>query len=142
MYYNIDKISIFTSPSSTTLDVLNSRVLKLTDESGFNFHRLYHRVPTERQWPLSGTHSIMMVKSAQPGEDGVCTPSPFRSIYHHEQSCGVHSSREGRYIPLFLSPLPLYVICGLYVLLCWTQKPTEHSSSRSVQCNHLELSLI
>jgi hypothetical protein len=26
-----------------------------------------HRVHTEWQWPLSGVHSIMMVKSAQPG---------------------------------------------------------------------------
>ncbi len=26
-----------------------------------------------RQWPLSGVHSIMMVKSAQPGKGGRCT---------------------------------------------------------------------
>ncbi len=26
-----------------------------------------------------------------------CTPSPFHSIYHHEQSCGVCSSWGGRY---------------------------------------------
>jgi hypothetical protein len=32
---------------------------------------------TEWQRPLSGVHSIMMVKSAQPGEGGGCTPSPF-----------------------------------------------------------------
>ena len=36
-----------------------------------------HRAQTESQWPLSGVHSIMMVKSAQPGEGGGCTPSPF-----------------------------------------------------------------
>jgi hypothetical protein len=68
---------------------------------------------TEWQWPLSGAHSIMMVKSAQPGEGGAmggCTPSLFHSIYHHKQSCGVHSSWEGRYTPS-ISPLPLYVLC-------------------------------
>jgi len=31
----------------------------------------------------------MMVKSAQPGEDGGCSPFPFNSIYHHKQRCGV-----------------------------------------------------
>jgi hypothetical protein len=40
----------------------------------------------------SGVHSIMMVKSAQPGESGGCTPAPFRPIYHHEQSYGARSS--------------------------------------------------
>jgi hypothetical protein len=43
---------------------------------------------TEWQWPLSGLHSIIMVKS---GDEG-CTLSPFHSIYHHEQSCCVRSS--------------------------------------------------
>jgi hypothetical protein len=52
-----------------------------------------HRVHTEWQWPLSGVHTtIMRIKSAQPGVVGGCTPSPFHSIYHHEQSCGVRSS--------------------------------------------------
>jgi hypothetical protein len=32
---------------------------------------------TEWQWPLSGVHSIMMVKSAQPGENRECSPSFF-----------------------------------------------------------------
>jgi hypothetical protein len=40
-----------------------------------------------------GLHTtIMRVKSAQPGVVGGCTPSPFHSIYHHEQRCGVRSS--------------------------------------------------
>ncbi len=65
-----------------------------------------HRVHTERQWPLSG------VKSAQPDEDGGCTPSPFHSIYYHEQNCGVRSNWEGRYTPP-ISPLSLYAICEL-----------------------------
>jgi hypothetical protein len=29
-----------------------------------------HRVHPEWQWPLSGIHSIMMIKSAQSGEGG------------------------------------------------------------------------
>ncbi len=73
-----------------------------------------HRVHTEWQWPLPGVHSIMMEKSAQPAEDKGCTlhaPSPFHSIYHHKQSCGVPSSWEGRYTPP-ISPLPLYVTSG------------------------------
>ncbi len=38
-----------------------------------------HRVHTEWQWPLSGVHSILMVKSTQPAEDKGCTlhPPPF-----------------------------------------------------------------
>ncbi len=49
---------------------------------------------TEWQRPLSGLYSIMMVKSAQPGEGGGCTPTPFHSIYHHKQSCGVYAAAE------------------------------------------------
>ncbi len=60
----------------------------------FIYHLEESSGATEWQWPLSGTHSIMMVKSAQPGEGG-CTPSPFHSIYHHKQSCGVRSSWDG-----------------------------------------------
>jgi hypothetical protein len=52
---------------------------------------------TERQWPLFGVRSIMMVKSAQPGEGGRYTPTPFHSIYHHD-------------ITPPISPLPLYVL--------------------------------
>ncbi len=40
--------------------------------------------------------------------------SPFHSIYHHEQSCGVQytSSWEGRFTHPIIS-LPLYVLCGI-----------------------------
>jgi hypothetical protein len=41
---------------------------------------------------LSGVHSIMMEKLAQPSEGGGWTPTPFHYIYHHVQSCGVRSS--------------------------------------------------
>jgi hypothetical protein len=55
-----------------------------------------------------------MVKSAQPGEGGGCTPFIFHSIYHHEQSCVVPvcSSWEGRYTPP-ISPPPFSPLC------CW-----------------------
>ncbi len=35
---------------------------------------------------------------------GGCTPTPFQSIYHHEESCGVRSNWEGIYTPP-VSPL-------------------------------------
>jgi hypothetical protein len=42
--------------------------------------------------PLTGVHSILMEKSAQPGEGGGCTARPppvttVYSIYYHVQSC-------------------------------------------------------
>ncbi len=92
-----------------TRRTLNHIVLKLTDgtanmaaASGQN-----HRVHTEWLLPLSGLHSIMMEKLAQPGEGGGggCTPTPFHSIYHHVQSCGVHFQLRGqiqRYTEYFL----------------------------------------
>jgi hypothetical protein len=74
------------------------------------------RVHTEWQWTLSGVHTLMIVKSVQLGEGGGgCTPSPFHSIYRHEQSYGVRSSSEGGYTP-HISPLPLYVLCGVLFL--------------------------
>jgi hypothetical protein len=44
-----------------------------------------------QQRQVSGVHSITVEKLAQ--------PTPFHYIYHHVQSCGVRSSREGRYTP-------------------------------------------
>jgi hypothetical protein len=40
---------------------------------------VYTTEHTDCQWPLSGVHSIMMVKSAQPGDDawGGARPPPF-----------------------------------------------------------------
>jgi hypothetical protein len=54
---------------------------------------------------LSGVHSILVVKSAQLGEGGGCTPSPFHSIHHHERSCGVPyaSAERAKTLPYFSS---------------------------------------
>ncbi len=90
------------------------------------------------QWPLSGVHSIMTVNSAQPGGGGGCTSSPLHSIYHHEQSCSVFSSLEGRYTPI--SPLYPFLLSGvesdsvcmtseIQLNLC-TQQPNGGSSNR------------
>ncbi len=54
--------------------------------------------PALKQCPFSSVHSIMMEKSAQPGEGGGCT---IHYIYHHVQSWSVRSSWEGRYILLY-----------------------------------------
>jgi hypothetical protein len=59
---------------------------------------------------LAYVNSIMMEKSAQTGEGGGSTSTPFHYVYHHVQSCGF-SSWEGRYT-LPISTLPQYVLCG------------------------------
>jgi len=68
----------------------------------------------DSQWPLSGVHSIMMEKSAQPGVDGGCTPTLFHYIYHYVQSCSVLSSWEGIYTPptVFLLYTFMYSVLG------------------------------
>ncbi len=38
------------------------------------------RVHTERRFPISGVHPILMEKSALAGEGGGCTPTPFQPI--------------------------------------------------------------
>jgi hypothetical protein len=53
----------------------------------------------------------MIEKLAQAREGEGCTPIPFHYIYHHEQSCGVRSSWEGRYTTP-ISTLSLYVLCS------------------------------
>ncbi len=58
----------------------------------------------EWQWPLSGVHSILIVKWAQPSEGGGCTP--FHTIIAITSNVfGLRSSWEGRYTP---SPILLY----------------------------------
>jgi hypothetical protein len=60
----------------------------------FSYLIISKSIHTEWQWPIYGIQFIMMEKSALAGEggDGECTAIPFHSIYHHVQSCSVHSS--------------------------------------------------
>jgi hypothetical protein len=62
---------------------------------------------TDWQWPLDGVHSIMMVKSAQDGEAGMCTPNTFHSVYHHKQSCVYAPAYT---LPLFLLYTYMYSV--------------------------------
>jgi hypothetical protein len=70
------------------------------------YGRLYHRVQTELQRPLSGVHSIMMEKLAQAGEGGGARPPPFTiftitykvAVYAPAESADTHS-------PSFISTL-------------------------------------
>ncbi len=71
---------------------------------------------TEWHWPLSVVHSIMVVKSAQPGEYGVLA-QPL-SLYLTSQAklwCTLQLRGQiARYTPTN-SPLPLYVLCVLSI---------------------------
>ncbi len=68
-----------------------------------------HRVHTERQWPISGVHSIMMEKSALAGGGGSAHPPLSLYLhYHHIQSCSVRS-RGQIHSQYFISTL--YEIC-------------------------------
>jgi hypothetical protein len=72
-----------------------------------------HRVHIEWQRPLSGVHSIMMEKLAQPGEGGGCTPTLFNNIVNITYKIAVYALAE----PTGADTLPLfhlypYVLCG------------------------------
>jgi hypothetical protein len=73
-----------------------------------------HRVHTEWQWPLSGVNSIMMVKSARPGEGGGVHAVPLTLYLPSRAKLQyIRSSWEDRYTytpPI--SPIHLYVLCG------------------------------
>jgi hypothetical protein len=115
--------AVYTEETSSTLRYLQIHSHRVICPAS-SFHQLIHTqgqiflCPSstsllseyiEWQWPLSGVHSIMRVKSAQAGEGSGC--KPFHYIYHHVQSCGVRSSWEGRCNPP-ISTLPLCVLCG------------------------------
>ncbi len=66
---------------------------------------------TELQWLLSGVHSIMMVKSAQPGGGG-CTPAPFHSICHRgykEMSSILADPRPSTYMSLNVKTVKIFI---------------------------------
>jgi hypothetical protein len=81
-------------------------------------------VPITEYTQSGNGHFLACIPSAQPGEGGGWTPTPFHSIYHHEQSCIVLSSWEGRYTPP-ISPLPLYVLCGSKTVLTLISPTTK-----------------
>ncbi len=67
---------------------------------------------TERQWPLSAVHSILVKKLVQPGEGrGAKGPPPFHYIYHHVQVV-TYATAEMADALLPISALPL--ICTLW----------------------------
>ncbi len=92
-----------------------------------------HRVHTEWQCPLSGVHSIMMVKSACLVRVGGAHPPLFTFLsHHHEQSCGVRYSWEGRYTPhspYFFSAL----ICNH-----WSRHLKKYLKCRDALSRHLD----
>ncbi len=68
---------------------------------------------TQWQWPLSGVHSIMLVKSAQAGEDGGCTPSPFYSTYTITSKFAVSAPAECKADTLqypYFSSTPIFTL--------------------------------
>jgi hypothetical protein len=75
------------------------------------------RVQMDWQLQFSGVYSIMMVNSAQSGEDWGCTPSPFHSIYHHVTINFVV------YAPIY--PLP-FILCGADIALVSTKFIIAH----------------
>ncbi len=66
-----------------------------------------YRVRPEWQWPLSGVHSITMIKLAQPGEGGVCTP--YFTLSTIMNKVVLSAPAESADTPI--SPLQLYVYC-------------------------------
>ncbi len=77
-------------------------------------HGACHSVHSEWQWPLSGVYSIMMVKSAQPGEGGDARPSPFTLATIASKFVVYTLQLRGQIYPIF--PLPFFVHCGAYCL--------------------------
>jgi hypothetical protein len=72
----------------------------------------YHRVHTEWQLQLFDIHSIMMEKSAQPGENGGCTPNPFTISTVMYKVVVYATAARADTLPLF----PLYPY--MYSVLC------------------------
>ncbi len=113
---------------------------------------LNHRVFTEWQ-PATFWRTFHHGGTAPLGVSGGCTPSPFHSIYHHEQSCGVRSRWEADTLSLLLlypyrysvlSPRKRTLMRGLQSSLWrvvgsgdWVRKPGS-----TCACNQANLWLI
>ncbi len=78
-----------------------------------NIHSIAHWVATPT---FPGVHSIFMEKSAQTGEIGMCTPTPFHCIYHHIQNCGLQApTQRADTLPVFLLyPYMYFVILPVH----------------------------
>jgi hypothetical protein len=74
---------------------------------------LLRRVHTEWQWRVSGVRSIMMVKSAQPGEGGRCPSSSFHSINPSRAKLLCMLQLRGQIHSHLFLLYPQYVLCGL-----------------------------
>ena len=68
------------------------------------------RVQTDRQWPLSSLHSIMMVNSAQPSAGRGCTPSPFTQTTITSKIVEYAPAEKAGTLLLFL--LYPFLLCG------------------------------
>jgi hypothetical protein len=75
---------------------------------------------TEWQWPLSGVHSIMMVKPDRPGKGGGERPSPFTRQHltpRAELWCTLHAADRADTLYLFLLYPYMHSRSGCAVLL-------------------------
>jgi hypothetical protein len=86
-------------------------------------HRV-HRAATATCWRTS--HHENQPSLVRVG--GGVHAHPLHYIYHHVQSCGVRSLREGRYTHP-VSTLPLCVLCGSKLLVCvWASEINLYKS--------------
>ncbi len=93
------------------------------------------------RWPLSGVHSIMMVKSAQSGVGGGCTPFPF-TLSTITSKVVVYAPAERAfiytYIYTYTYTLPLYPYMYSVVLdtATWAQSRENIHCVWPLSCEH------
>ncbi len=73
-----------------------------------------HKVQSTQsgKWPLSAVHSIMTVKSAQPGEGGGVHALPLSLYLPSRAKLWCTLQLRGQIYTPPISPLPLFVLCG------------------------------
>ncbi len=69
-----------------------------------------HRVHRQWQWPLTGVHSFMMEKSAEPGEGRGARPPPFTLSTITSKVVVYAPAVRADTLPYFYST-PLYTLC-------------------------------
>jgi hypothetical protein len=86
-------------------------------------HVQYHRVHTEWQLPVSGVHSIMMEKLAQPGDGAGARPPPYTlSTITHKVAVYAPAERADTFLLFLLSPY-------LYSVLSYGEKPLPRAAA-------------